>query len=438
MNYLEWLKRKDLEYFDNKLYFSSSNVQELANEYGTPVYITSEEIIRKRFDQINNVLKSLLNDYSIHYAVKANSSLSVLTILSSKGSYFDCTSQGEIFSCLRVGIPSDKIIYTGNMFTDEDFKFAIQNKVTINIDSLSQLDRVNQIYESLKEDKNIISFRYNPEFGAGHHVHDITAGKEIKFGILDNQIFDAYQKAKDLGFHQFGIHIHIGSGINNVMNYQKAIDKYLSIVEEISEKVGLKFEFVDFGGGFGIPYHPDEEPFNFDLYKELVLMPFINLVETSDIGDPTLKIEPGRFINAESTILATRINTIKDNGYKKFVGIDAGFNTLIRPMLYGSYHHILPCFKPENGKIIKYDIAGPICESGDVLGKDREITEVCEGQFLAILDTGAYGYTMSSCYNSRPRPAEILISKEKSYLIRKAETYDDLLNNQIIPEHLRD
>ncbi|TFF86040.1 MAG: diaminopimelate decarboxylase [Promethearchaeota archaeon] len=437
MEYQKWLKRKELEYIDKKLHFSNLNVQELGNEYGTPVYITSERIIRKRFDQIDNVLKSTLNDYNIHYAVKANSNLSILTILHSQGSYFDCTSQGEIYCCLRAGIPSDKMIYTGNMFTDEDFKFAIENEVIINLDSLSQLYRVNQIYESLKVDKKIISFRYNPEFGAGHHAHDITAGKEVKFGILDNQIIEAYQKAKNLGFRQFGIHIHIGSGITNVMNYQRAIDKYLSIIEEISNHVGLEFKFVDFGGGFGIPYHPDEELFNFEKYKELVLIPFINLVESSDIGDPTLKIEPGRFLTAESTIIATKINTIKDNGYKKFVGVDAGFNTLIRPILYDSYHHIIPCFKPKKAKTVKYDIVGPICESGDVLGKNREIAEVDEKEYLAILDAGAYGYTMSSSYNSRPRPAEILISKGKSYLIRKAETYEDLLRTQTIPNHLK-
>jgi len=437
MEYSEWLKRKDLEFIDNKLYFSSFNVQELAMEYGTPVYITNEKILRGRFNQINDVLKSVLNDYNIHYAVKANSNLSVLTILNSEGSYFDCTSQGEIYSCLKAGITSDKIIYTGNMFTDEDFKFAIENNVIINLDSLSQLDRVNKIYENLRKEKKVISFRYNPEFGAGHHIHDITAGKEIKFGILDNQILDAYQKAKDLGFHKFGIHIHIGSGITNVMNYQKAIDKYLYIVEEISKIVGLEFEFVDFGGGFGIPYHPNEEPFNFDLYKELVLIPFIDLIENGYIGQPVLKIEPGRFLTAESTILATKINTIKDNGYKRFVGVDAGFNTLIRPVLYGSYHHIIPCFRSETAKTMKYDIAGPICESGDILGKDREIFELNEGDILAILDTGAYGYTMSSCYNSRPRAAEVLLSNGKSYIIREAETYEDLLQNQKVPDHLK-
>ena len=437
MDYAKWLNKKDLEYKSNQLYFSDFNVQELAAKYGTPLYITSERVIRDRFNEINAVFKSVLNNYNIHYAVKANANLSLLIILYSEGSYFDCTSQGEIYSCLQAGIPSNKLIYTGNMFTNDDFKFAINNDVIINLDSLSQLDRVYILYNTLKKEKSLISFRYNPEFGAGHHVHDITAGKEVKFGILDNQIVKAYRKAKDYGFHRFGIHIHIGSGINNVMNYQNAIEKYFSIINKISQEVSIEFEFVDFGGGFGIPYRPSEEPFNFDMYKELVLKPFILLVERGNIGAPTIKVEPGRFITAESTILLTQVNTIKDNGYKKFAGVDAGFNTLIRPLLYSSYHHIIPCIRAENGISMKYDVVGPICESGDILGKEREFSGLKERDILAILDTGAYGYTMSSCYNSRPRAAEILLSRGMAHKIREAESYDDLVKNQTIPEHLK-
>jgi len=437
MDYDEWLKRKELEYKGEQLYFSDFNVSHLSREYGTPVYIISEKIIRNRYAEIDSLLKSVKNEYNIHYAVKANSNLSVLKILNSEGSCFDCTSQGEIFLCLKAGIPAKKIIYTGNMFTDDDFGYAIKNNILLNLDSLSQLFRVNKIFRDLKKEKKMISFRYNPEFGAGHHIHDITAGRDIKFGILDKQIIEAYQKAKDFDFQKFGIHIHIGSGINDVLNYQKAIEKYLFIIQKISKQVGIKFEFVDFGGGFGIPYSPDEEPFNFDLYKELVLSPFISLIERNDIGTPTIKIEPGRFLTAESTILVTQINTIKDNGYKRFAGVDAGFNTLIRPMLYGSYHHVIPCIKKKKNKLFKYDVVGPICESGDVLAKNREMEELNERDVLVILDAGAYGYTMSSCYNARPRAAEILLADKNSYVIRKAETYDDLLQAQKVPDYLK-
>jgi len=161
------------------------------------------------------------------------------------------------------------------------------------------------------------------------------------------------------------------------------------------------------------------------------------MIEKGDIGDPFLFIEPGRYISAESSIILTQINTIKDNGYKLFAGIDAGFNTLIRPTLYGSYHHIIACKENYKEKTLRYDIVGPICESGDILGRKRELQELNEGDYLAILDTGAYGYTMSSCYNSRPRPAELLINKGNVYKIRNSETFDNLIRDQLIPDHLK-
>ncbi len=238
-----------------------------------------------------------------------------------------------------------------------------------------------------------------------------------------------------MGFKDFGIHQHIGSGITNPYDFERVTKKFLSIIKNLIDSLNIKFKFIDFGGGLGIPYHPEEDPLDLNLYKEIVIKPFKELIKSEDIGEPVFKIEPGRYLSAESSIILTQINTIKDNGYKLFAGINAGFNTLIRPTMYGSYHHIILCNKNNREKRLKYDIAGPICESGDILGKDRELPELREGDFLAILDAGAYGYTMSSNYNSKPRPAEILINNGISYKIREAATYDDLLNCQIIPEH---
>ena len=240
-----------------------------------------------------------------------------------------------------------------------------------------------------------------------------------------------------MGFKDFGIHQHIGSGINNPYDFERATKKFLSIIKKIINSLNIKFKFIDFGGGLGIPYHPEEGPLDLDLYKDIVIKPFKELVNTVDIEEPVFKIEPGRYLTAESSIILTQINTIKDNGYKLFAGINAGFNTLIRPTLYGSYHHIIVCHKKEKEKKLKYDIAGPICESGDILGKDRELPELREGDFLAILDAGAYGYTMSSNYNSRPRSSEILINNGNIFKIREAESLDDLLKLQIIPDHLK-
>ena len=437
MEYTKWLKYKDLEYRDGILYFENVNTLDLAKKYGTPCYIINENMIRKRYNELKNVMDSEYIKNDIHFAVKANSNLSILKILDSEGSHFDCTSKGEIYTCLKAGILPEKIIYTGNMFTNEDFEFAIINEVIINLDSLSQLERLERAYNKIKKDKKTLSFRINPEFGAGHHIHDITAGKDIKFGILEDQVIEAYKKARELGFSDFGIHQHIGSGINNPYDFERATKKFLLIIKKIIDSLNIKFKFIDFGGGLGIPYRPKEDPLDLDLYKDIVIKPFKELVNTVDIEEPVFKIEPGRYLTAESSIILTQINTIKDNGYKLFAGINAGFNTLIRPTLYGSYHHIIVCHKKEKEKKLKYDIAGPICESGDILGKDRELPELREGDFLAILDAGAYGYTMSSNYNSRPRSSEILINNGNIFKIREAENLDDLLKLQIIPDHLK-
>lgn len=437
MDYEIWLRRKGLEYRDEILFFANLNTIELAEHNGTPVYVISEGLIRNRYRLLKDVLNSNYKNNDIHFAVKANSNLSVLRILYSEGALFDCTSKGEIYTCFKAGIPSERIIYTGNMFTNDDFEFAVKQNVIINLDSLSQLDRLNRIYDKVGKERSIISFRINPEFGAGHHAHTITAGKDIKFGILENQILEAYKKAKSLGFQKFGIHQHIGSGIINPHDFEKATEVYLSIVRELANNLKITFEFVDFGGGLGIPYRPEESPLDLEIYRDVVIQPFKELVAEGNVGEPTFKIEPGRYLVAESSIILAQVNTIKNNGYKLFAGVNAGFNTLIRPTMYGSYHHIIPCNKKSKEDKLKYDIAGPICESGDILGRERLSPELKEGDILAILDTGAYGFTMSSPYNSRPRPAEILINNGTPYTIREAESYDDLLKLQTIPDHLK-
>jgi diaminopimelate decarboxylase len=437
MEYEEWLRNKDLDYRNGVLYFADKNTIDIATQYGTPLYITNEQMIRKRYRMLKELLDAEYKSNQIHYAVKANSNLAILKILKSEGSGFDCTSQGEMYACLKAGIAPENILYTGNMFTNNDFVFAIGNNVTVNLDSVSQLPRLTNVHEKLGIRKQLISFRINPEFGAGHHAHTITAGKDIKFGILENQVLEAYQSAKNAGFKQFGIHQHIGSGIIDANDFEKAAANYISIVKNIASSLNIKFEFVDFGGGLGIPYKPEQEPLDLGIYKELVIEPFKEVVETGIIGTPVFKIEPGRYLSAESTIILTQINTIKNNGFKLFAGIDAGFNTLIRPTMYGSYHHIELCNKKGKEDALEYDIAGPICESGDILGKNRILPKLEEGDILAILDAGAYGFAMASSYNSRPRPAELLINNKSIFEIRKAETLDHLLERQVMPKHLQ-
>ncbi|KKM71701.1 hypothetical protein LCGC14_1427950 [marine sediment metagenome] len=437
MKYSEWLKNKDLEYKEGILFFASVNTIEIAKEFGTPIYVINEKLIRTRYKGLKKILDSEYKKNKIHFAVKANSNLSILKILGSEGASFDCTSMGEIYTCFKAGISPEKIIYTGNMFTNEDFKYAVENDVLVNLDSISQLERLTKVYNDLGREKQTISFRINPEFGAGHHSHTITAGKTIKFGILENQVIKAYTKAVDSGFTKFGTHIHIGSGIIDAHDYEKAVENYLSIIMKLADSLDIVFEFIDFGGGLGIPYKPEEDPLDLELYKNIVIKKFKKNVESGRFGAPDLVIEPGRYLSAESSIILTQINTIKDNSFKMFAGVNAGFNTLLRPSMYGSYHHIIACKGNNNDKMMSYDIVGPICESGDVLGKQRKFSNLKEGDYLAILDAGAYGFAMSSPYNSRPRPAEILLNDGHCFKIREEETFDDLLKSQCVPEHLR-
>ena len=437
MKYIDWLNYKDLEYRQGILYFANLNTLEIAEKFGTPIYIINEQMIRKRYQELKHMLNSVYRKNRIYFAVKSNTNLAILKILSSEGSYFDCSSTGEIYICLKSGIPPNRIIYTGNMFTDQDFEFSVKQDILVNLDSFSQLKRLAKIYEKLEKEKILISFRYNPEFGAGHHPHTITAGKDIKFGILEHQMVKAYSKAKELGFKKFGIHQHIGSGIIEANDYEMPVEKFLVMIKKIVKELGIHFEFVDFGGGLGIPYHPETDPLDLNRYSDIVIKKFKENIENGEIGEPYIFIEPGRYISAESNILLTQVNTIKDNGFKLFAGIDAGFNTLIRPTLYGSYHHIIVCDERDKEENSKYDIVGPICESGDIFGKERVLPELSEGDYLTILDAGAYGFTMSSPYNSRPRPAEILINDGNTFKIREEETYDDLLKNQIVPDYLK-
>ena len=437
MDYKAWLKNKDLEYHAGVLYIGDVNTIDLVSQYGTPLYIYNEQVIRDRYNKLKNAINSEYENNEIHFAVKANSNMAICRILKSEGASFDCTSSGEIRICLKAGISPEKIMFTGNMFTDEDFKFAVKHDILVNLDSISQLDRLVKILDDMGKEKKIISFRINPEFGAGHHPHTITAGKQIKFGILDNQVIEAYKKAKKLGFMEFGIHIHIGSGIINPLDYEKATEKYFAIITNIAEKLDIKFEFIDFGGGLGIPYNPKDEPLDLEVYNNIVVKKFKELIERGKLGSPQFKLEPGRYLIAEASIILAQINTIKYNGYKWFAGLNAGFNTLIRPILYDSYHHIIKCDNRNENEILIYDIVGPICESGDVLGKNRELPKLIEKEYLAILDTGAYGFVMSSNYNSRTRAAEILINKGFSHIIREEENFNDLIAHQVIPDHLK-
>ncbi|MCL2172334.1 MAG: diaminopimelate decarboxylase [Candidatus Bathyarchaeota archaeon] len=426
------VKRKlcePLEDHKGNLYFDGLSVEDLAKKYDTPLYVISEKRIRENYNRLYNAIVSKYKDVRIYYACKANTNLTVLKILKSEGAYLDAVSTGEVFMGLNSGFSPENILFTGTSVRNDELKFLIDTGITVNIDSQSELDRLLKISVP-----PTISVRVNPEIGAGHHEHCVTAGLQTKFGLWENEVLKAYTTAKKARVERFGIHMHIGSGILEIEPYIQAVEKLLSIAKRVHDELGIVFDFIDLGGGLGVPYQSNDTELNIPDFTSQVVSLFKSKVKEYHLGKPFLCIEPGRYLVCDASVLLTTVNTVKVTPYRKFICVDSGFNTLIRPAMYGSYHEILVANKLSRKKTETFDVVGPICETGDVLAKNRELPLVVEGDVLAILNAGAYGFSMSSQYNSRPRAAEVMIRQGKPVLVREREQFQDLLTSQRVAQ----
>jgi diaminopimelate decarboxylase len=419
--------REPLEDRKGSLFFDGFSVKALAEKYDTPLYLLSEKRIRDNYNRLHNALISNYKHLRVYYAAKANTNLTVLRVLQSEGAYLDAVSPGEVFMGLSSGYTPDRILFTGTSVRNDELKFLSGANITVNVDSQSELDRLLKIAVP-----PVVSVRVNPEVGAGHHSHCITAGPESKFGLMEEDALKAYATAKRARVERFGIHMHIGSGILDLEPYSLAIEKLLNIAKRVHDEIGIEFEFIDIGGGFGVPYNPEDKDLDLTEFSNKIVSPFKNRVKEYGLGKPFLCVEPGRYLVCDASILLTTVNTIKITPSKKFVGVDAGFNTLVRPTMYGSYHPILVANKVAQADKETYDVVGPICESGDSLAKERQLPKVEEDDLLAVLNAGAYGFSMSSQYNSRPRAAEVMIRQGKDVLVRKREELSDLMASQRI------
>ncbi len=400
----------------------------LARRFGTPLYAYDEETIRSK---VRALLQSIAyRPLRIYYAAKANTNLSILKIIRDEGGQgigIDAVSPGEIELALKAGFKPRQIIFTSTSVTDEEMKFAIARSVLVNCDSLSQLERYGKLSPNSK-----VCFRVNPDVGAGHHGHVITGGPESKFGVWAGDVGKAFDIAAKYGLRIAGIHEHIGSGILETGKFLAAMRVLLAIISKNKEKL-TDLEFVDFGGGIGVPYRPDQKPIGLSGFGASVSELFSDFCR-SFRRKLILAMEPGRFIVAESGVLLCAVNTIKSTPKHTFVGVDTGFNHLIRPMAYGSYHPIAVVDNCNGSPKQKAAVCGNICESGDVFTRneegiaDRELPPIKEGDVLAILVSGAYGFSMASTYNTRPRPAEVLVSTGKKVrVIRKRETLQQVI-----------
>lgn len=411
-------------YINSTDFFKGNNPEAIASEYGTPVYVYNEEIIRKSMEMVEGVITKY--PYTANYSVKANTNIEILKLALEEGLNCDAMSPGEITLLLKAGFPPEKIFFVSNNVAAEEMQFAIDKGVIVSLDSLDQLDRFGQINPGGR-----CAVRINPGVGAGHSEKVITAGKKTKFAIAEEDIDKIFEIVDKYDLKIIGINQHIGSGFLDPKPYIDAVTNLLRIADRFDN-----LEFIDFGGGYGIPYHKldDEKPFPMEDFKvklEPVLDEFVQRYGKT----PLFKSEPGRYCVAEGSVILSRVQAIKVNAGIKYVGCDTGMNTLIRPAMYDSYHDIEVI---RDGKVVDRDgnndmetvnVSGPICETGDLIAKGRLLPKAKTGDLLAILDTGAYGYAMASSYNSRPRPAEVMITKEgKVVQIRRRETIEDLLS----------
>ncbi|MHC1567294.1 MAG: diaminopimelate decarboxylase [Candidatus Syntropharchaeia archaeon] len=393
---------------------------ELAEKYGTPLYVSDERRIRENFREFRRAFP----DADIYFAVKANGNVTILRILAQEGAGADVFSDGELYLALFAGIPKEKILFNGNSKRDDELRMAVETGVRISVDSMDELRALSRIGKEVE-----IAFRVNPDVSPSTHPKISTGLRESKFGIPWNEVTSAYAEAANLeNVIPVGIHCHIGSQILDLDVFSEATERMMDLVEEVLS-IGIELEFVDLGGGLGIPYREEEEKRTPEDLAEAILPIFERRRKSMGIS-PRLILEPGRYIVANSTILLSRVNTVK----KHFVGIDAGFNLLVRPVMYDAYHRVAVANKMDKEPKKRYTIVGPICESGDIIARDRMLPEIEKGDLIAIFDTGAYGFSMSSQYNGRTRCAEVLVYDGRADIIRKRETFDDLLHNQIIPD----
>jgi len=414
-------------------------VESLVKKYGTPLYVYSQNTLSDHFQRLDRALASI--DHMVCFAMKANSNLAVLRSLANLGAGFDIVSEGELRRVIAAGADPRKCMFAGVGKTGDEIAFALRQGIySFNVESEAELQRINHVAAKLKKVAPV-ALRVNPNVDAGTHAKITTGTYANKFGIAFEEIENLYAKAAKLkNIKLRGLQTHIGSQITEVTPFKLAVEKLVPLVHGLTQKYNL--EFLSIGGGIGIVYDPALESGQESWWKteesQKILTPASYAATLVPLLQPLgLKVllEPGRFIVGNAGILVTRVEYVKKTGRKNFVIVDSAMNDLIRPSFYEAYHQIVP-LKKKSGALIDSDVVGPICESGDYFAKDRPLPKVGEGDYLALLSAGAYGFVMASNYNSRPKPAEILVHGDKYSVVRAREKVEDLWAAEKVPAWL--
>jgi diaminopimelate decarboxylase len=409
-----------MDYRDHTLYCEDVPLADIARREGTPCYVYSSSAILENFHAYDKAFGDA--PHQVCYAVKANSNLAILKLLAGAGAGFDIVSGGELFRVLKAGAKPENVIFSGVGKTEQELNYALEHKIkSFNCESEPELT----LLDSLAARRGVqarVAIRVNPDVDASTHPYISTGLREHKFGIDIAHAEAVYERAKSFqNIVLGGVSCHIGSQILDIKPMQQVFQKMLALAERLRTR-GLPIRSLDLGGGLGVPYKPGETSPGIGEYIE-------TMCQTVCGHGLEILIEPGRSIVAEAGVLLTRVLYRKSNGAKQFVIVDAGMNDLIRPALYQSHHQIIPLRESATGTMIA-DVVGPVCETGDFLARNREIAQSLPGDYLAVCTAGAYGFVASSNYNARPRPAEILVEGGKYRVIRKRETYEDLIRGE--------
>lgn len=414
----------DFRYVGNKLYCEGVLLETLARKYGTPLYVYSQHTLTEHFRRLDRAMSGV--EHLVCFAVKSNSNRSVLRTLAKLGGGFDIVSGGELQRVINAGGDPGKCAFAGVGKSESEIKFALKKGVyTFNAESEAELDRINQIAGRMRKVAPI-AVRVNPNVQAGTHKKITTGTYENKFGVAFEKIEALYERAGKLkNLRLRGLQMHIGSQITEVTPFEKAVQKVLPLAKRLKDKHGI--EFLSIGGGLGIVYNPALASGPESWWKSAAAKNILTPEKYAARLVPLLKslglrilMEPGRFISGNSGILLTRIEYVKKTGKKNFLLVDAAMNDLIRPAFYDAYHEILPLTR-KNGTLVRSDVVGPICESGDFFCHDRSLPKVGPGDYLALLSAGAYGFVMASNYNSRAFAAEVLVNAKQAALVRERQ-----------------
>lgn len=401
------------------LFINNEKIFELIEKYGSPLYVYDENTLRLRSREIKNLLPN--KNFKVNYSAKANTNLSLLKIIKDEGLDVDAMSPGEIFVQLHAGFKPEQIFYIGNNVSAQEMSYAIERNILVSVDSLSQLE----LYGKINSGGNV-AVRFNPGIGAGHHEKVVTAGKKTKFGVQKEFVPQVKELLAKYNLNLVGINQHIGSLFLESTPYLEGVKSLLEIAKEFPD-----LKFIDMGGGFGVPYKKSEA--RLDLNKlsvelDKILTEFLKDYDNKDI---TFKAEPGRYISAECGILLGEVYSIKENYGIKYVGTDLGFNVLARPVMYDAYHEVYVAKqKNDYTQEEQVTIVGNICESGDIIAKDRLLPKIDEGDVVVIMNAGAYGFAMDSNYNCRLKPAEVLITSDgQDRLVRQRDKIENIIRN---------